>query len=426
MSPFLTEQSGAISKPPKIPWKFYGYIIVAAAFVVQIVTWGIFNSYGVFFTPLLGELGWSRATVSGAMSLSQFLIGFGSIFLGNLNDRFGPRILIIYVGVMVGIGYFLMSQVQSVWQIYLFQGFIIGIGISGTDVILLSTIARWFVKRRGLMSGIVKIGTGVGTMVLPLVITWLITAHGWRDTYSIIGVTLFIIIISSALLLRRDPTGMQLFPDGEKVIDVKDMALTESGYTMHLAMRTRQFWLMCLAYFAVFFCTLSIIVHFAPSVVETGLSESFGAAMVSIIGGASIAGRFVMGMTNDSIGSKWGLVVCFLAFVVAFIWLQFADKPWTLVVFAVIYGFCHGGFYTLMSPAVAEFFGMRSHGLILGLVVFSGSIGGSLGPLIVGKMFDTFNNYQGSFLLILILACIGCISVLFLGTGGYGTSKPES
>ena len=421
----MVQQPGSVLKQPHKPWIFYGYIVVAAAFVIQIFTWGIYNSYGVFFTPLLRDFAWSRATIAGAVSLSQFLVGLGAIFLGNLSDRFGPRILMIYIGVMVGIGYFLMSQVHSIWHLYLFQGFIIGIGISGTDVILLSTIARWFVKRRGLMSGIVKIGTGVGTMLAPLVITWLITNHEWRNTYSIIGITLFVCIIFNALLLRRDPASMQLLPDGEKVINVEDIELTESGNSLHQASKTRQFWLLCLAYFVVFFCTISIIVHFAPSVIEIGQSASFGASMISVIGGASIVGRFVMGMTNDRIGSKRALLICFSIFVAGFVWLQFANESWTLVIFAVIYGFCHGGFYTLISPTVAEFFGMRSHGLIFGIVVFSGSIGGSLGPLVIGNMFDIFNSYQGSFLLLLLLACVGLISILLSGTTGLVNSRSE-
>jgi MFS family permease len=309
-----------------------------------------------------------------------------------------------------------MSRIHSVWQLYLFQGLIIGIGLSGTDVILLSTIARWFVKRRGLMSGIVKVGTGFGTMLMPLMITLLITGYEWRTTYIIIGITVFTGIVLIALLLRRDPAGMQLLPDGENVIDVEDVQLTETGYSLQQALKTRQFWLLSLAYFAIFFCTVAIIGHFAPYVVEIGQSETFGAAMVSVIGGVSIVGRFVMGLANDKIGNKQALTICLMVFVVGFIWFQFARESWTLILFAALYGFCHGGFYTLISPAVAEFFGMRSHGTIFGLVVFFGSLGGSLGPLIIGNMFDRFDNYQASFLLVLALSFVGLFSILFSGT----------
>ena len=151
----MTNQHASLQQKPNKPRLFYGYILVAAAFGIQIVAWGMYNAYGVFFNPLLDKFGWSRATISGALSLGQMLIGIGAIFLGSLNDRFGPRILMMSCGILAGLGYFLMSQVSSIWQLYLFHGVIAGIGLSGTDVVLLSTTARWFIKRRGMMSSIV-------------------------------------------------------------------------------------------------------------------------------------------------------------------------------------------------------------------------------------------------------------------------------
>ena len=213
--------------------------------VIQIAAWGTYNAYGVFFNPLLAEFGWSRATISGALSLAQLVIGIGAIFLGNLNDRFGPRLLMTSCGILAGLGYFLMSQVNSIWQLYLFHGLIVGIGLSGTDVILLSTTARWFIKRRGMMSGIVKMGTGAGIMILPLVGTWLISGHGWRTSYAIIGITLFVLVARCAQLLRRDPAQMHQLPDGEAIRHGADVPLVEAGLSLSQAYRTRQFWMLC-------------------------------------------------------------------------------------------------------------------------------------------------------------------------------------
>ncbi|MCJ7604880.1 MAG: MFS transporter [Dehalococcoidales bacterium] len=391
--------------------------MVGAAFVIQILTWGIYNSYGVFFSALEGEFGWSRAVIAGAASSSQFLMGVGAVFLGRLNDRFGPRVLMVYVGVMVGVGYFMMSQVDSIWMLFLFQGFIIGIGISGTDVILLSTTARWFVRRRGLMSGIVKTGTGVGFLVAPLVITWLISNHGWRNTYEVVGITLFVGVILIAQVLRRDPARMGLLPDGDKVQKPEDIVTAESGSTLREAARTRQFWMLCLMFFSVFFCTMSVIVHFAPSVVDLGQTTAVGAAMISIIGGASIAGRFIMGVANDRIGSRRATVVCLVIFAASFAWLQAAREPWALGVFAVAYGFCHGGFFTLVSPLVAEFFGMKAHGTILGIIVFCGGLGGTVGPFIIGNLYDAVGDYRASFWLLLGLAATGLTAIVVSGRG---------
>lgn len=126
---------------------YYGYVVAAVAIILQVIMWGTFNTYGVFFIPLHDEFGWSRAAISGARSLTMITWGLMSIPLGNLNDRFGPRIIMVICGCFFGVGYFLISQTNYIWQLYLFHGIIVGIGVSASDVILLSTVARWFIKR---------------------------------------------------------------------------------------------------------------------------------------------------------------------------------------------------------------------------------------------------------------------------------------
>lgn len=420
----LTGQPNPRQQQNDRPRVFYGYILVATAFVIQILAWGIYNSYGIFFKPLLGEFGWSRATISGAASVSQIVMGFGAIALGKLNDRFSPRILIVFCGILAGLGYFLMSQINNIWQLYLFHGLIVGIGVSGTDVILLSTTARWFIKRRGMMSGIVKIGTGVGIMIMPLVASWLISSHGWRTSFEVIGIALFIAMVLGAQLLRRDPAQMGQLPDGEETGHRVNLQLHEAGLSLGQAVRTMRFWMLCPAFLTVLFCTFTTIVHFAPYVVDLGFSVSTGAAMVSAIGGASIIGRLVMGITGDRIGSKRALLICFIILTASFSWLQVAREIWALSIFTIVYGFSHGGFYALISPTVAEFFGTRSHGLIFGVVIFSGSVGGAIGPLVTGHIFDITASYHMAFLLLLVLAIAGFILILFSGTVQHG-SLPE-
>ena len=100
---------------------FYGYVLVATAFGLEILIWGVYNAYGIFFNPLSAEFGWSRATISGAVSVSQIFVGFGAVSLGYLNDRFGPRALMTGCAILAGLGYFLISQTETVWQLYLFH-----------------------------------------------------------------------------------------------------------------------------------------------------------------------------------------------------------------------------------------------------------------------------------------------------------------
>ena len=154
----------------------YGHIIAAACFGIQAIGVGTYISYGVFFNPLISEFGWSRAAISGASSVAFFLMGLFGIVVGRLNDRMGPRNVMAATGFLFGFGHLLMSRLFAVWQLYLFYGVIIGIGLSSVDVIALSTTARWFVRKRGIMTGIVKIGTGAGQFIIPLVASMLITS----------------------------------------------------------------------------------------------------------------------------------------------------------------------------------------------------------------------------------------------------------
>jgi MFS family permease len=146
---------------------FYGYNIVGACFVIQAVSIGAMFTYGIFFKQFQADFGWSRATISGALSLAFLIMGAVGILAGRLNDRIGPKVLIVVSGFSLGLGFMLMSRLQAPWQLYLLYGVLAGIGFSTHDVITLSTVARWFVKRRGMMSGIVKVGTGTGQVLVP-------------------------------------------------------------------------------------------------------------------------------------------------------------------------------------------------------------------------------------------------------------------
>ena len=193
---------------------FYGYNIVAAGFVIQGVVIGAMFTYGVFFKDFQSDFGWSRATISGASSLAFLIMGAAGILAGKLNDRIGPRVLIVASGISLGLGYLLMSHLQALWQLYLLYGVLGGIGFSAPDVIVLSTVTRWFVRRRGMMSGIVKVGTGAGQLLVPLIATALIAVYGWRNAYLIIGALALITLVAVAQILRRDPQGIGLQPDG--------------------------------------------------------------------------------------------------------------------------------------------------------------------------------------------------------------------
>jgi MFS family permease len=394
---------------------FYGHYIVAAGFVIQAVCIGPLFTYGVFFKQFQAELGWSRAVISGASSLAFFIMGAGGILAGRLNDRIGPRIIMVVSGTSLGLGYLLMAHMQAAWQLYFLYGIMVGIGFSTHDVITLSTVARWFIKRRGMMSGIVKVGTGAGQMLVPLIAAALIAAYGWRHAYTIIGAIALVILVAAALVLLRDPRAKGQLPDGNSAAAGESMVETaEHNLSLKKAVRTEPFWILCVAEFTIFFCLLTMIVHIVPHATDLGLSPGVAAGVLATIGGVSMVGRISMGTANDKIGGRRSLTICFIILICGLLWLQIAGQVWMLFLFAAVYGFSHGGFFTVMSPLVAELFGTGSHGLLFGLILFSGTIGGTVGPVLAGRIFDVFGSYQGVFWVLIGLALIGLILITLL------------
>ena len=389
------------------PRFFYGYVIVVAAFFIQAMTWGINNSFGVFFNPLLMEFGWLRATISGAVSMNLLVHGLVSIFMGGLNDRVGPRLIMTGCGFFLGLGYLLMTSVNTVWQLYLFFGLIAGIGLSGTDVVMLSTIARWFEKKRGTMSGLIKTGTGVGMGVLPVFVTWLITTYGWRMAFAVLGTLIFIIVISLSQFLVRDPAKKGQLPDNELDANAVKMDSGEHGLSFQETVHTRQFWTVCAVFFMFLVCAGTVLLHIVQHAIDLGISAPSASRVLATIGGVSIAGRFLMGSAGDMIGSRMALFICLLFLLVGLLWLQLAKTLWMFYVFAALYGFAHGGFFALGSPLVAALFGTRSHGLIFGIAIFSSTIGGAIGPILAGHLFDVTKSYQIVFFILAALSIIG-------------------
>ncbi len=398
----------------RAPKLFYGYIIALAAFLIMVVTWGAFYCFGVFFKPVLIEFGWTRAATSGAYSLAFVLSGFLGIFAGRLSDRLGPRIVVTGCGLFLGSGYLLMSQISTIWQLYLFYGVIVGIGLSGAYVSTVPAVSRWFVKRRGLMTGIVIAGIGAGTMVMPPLANWLISSYGWRVSYNIIGIIVLVLIILAAQFLKRDPSQLGLSPYGEGEAEQGSLNLEARGFSLQRAIHTRQFWMLCAMFLCFGVSVQAIMVHIVIHATELEISAASAANILAIIGGVSIAGRIIMGSAGDRIGNKLAITVCFILMSVALLWLLVTKELWMFYLFAVVFGFAYGGWAALISLMVAELFGLSSLGVILGAVTFGVASGEAIGPTLAGRIFDITSSYQPAFLICAGLSIIAIILAVFL------------
>jgi len=397
---------------------YYGYVIVLAAFIVIVCSYIIRYSFGVFFKPIVIEFGWTRAITSGAYTLSWFFEGLLGIAFGGLTDRFGPRAVLSFCGFFMGLGCVLLSQLSATWQLYVFYGIIFGIGISGVWVPLVSTVARWFKSRRGMMTGIVLSGMGISALIGAPLANWLISSYGWRDSFIIVGGLVGCIIILASQFLKRAPLSIEQEAN-KHVNNNADLNSTVVEFSLRKAMSTRQFWLIFTMFFCFGFGSFSIILHIVPHATDIGISAASAANILAALGGAMILGRIILGSIADKIGARQIFIIGLVIFSVTLILLLYTRELWLFYILCALQGFGHGGMGASESLLIAEIFGLRSLGIIMGVAGFGFTIGAGVGPLVTGHIFDISSSYDIAFILNAALCAIGLILTLLIRTKNY-------
>ena len=393
---------------------FYGYIIVGASFCIMTLAWGSNRTFGVFVEPMLQEFGWTRAAISGSFTINMLVMGVLALLAGKLTDSLGPRLVLAACGVLLGFSYILTSQVQAIWHFYLFFGAIGGVGMSGLLTPLMSLVVRWFWKRRSLMSGILVAGPAIGNMAMPLACSFLISSIGWRATYLFLGIAVIGIIVLGAFFIRREPAEMGLVAYGAKEGPFPGFDSLRSGFSLREAMRTRQFWLINVVSFCDLFLINVIVVHIVIHGIDLKISATRAASVLSLAAGVSIPGRIVMGAVADRIGNRPALMICLSMSISAFLMLLFARNIGMLYLFAAFYGIGLWSSGAIVSPLIAEFFGLKSHATIFSFAVFAGAIGSAVGPVIAGVFFDATGEYYWAFIVCLLVSVTAFSAVFFL------------
>ncbi len=392
---------------------FKDYAVVIAAFLIMMVSWGIYYSFGIFFKPILHEFGWTRAMTSGAFSFSWLVAGFVGIFMGGLTDKYGPRLVLSINGLLAGSGYLLMSQINEFWQLYLFYGILIGAGTS-TFTSLASTIARLYVERRTMMTGIVTVGIGIGSLFVPPLANQVILTYDWRASFITLGIVTLVVIIISAQFLKRDSAEA-----GHTVSDTNNAVIQDSVsdvklFTFKEAIVTKQFWIIFVMFFCLGFSVLTAQVHLVPYATDINISPTTAANILATIGGASIIGRVVLGGVGDRIGNQRAFILGFALMAGPVLGLVFAREIWMLFLIAAVFGIGYGDCVASESPLVATVFGLKSIGLILGVLSLAFTIGGAVGPFIAAYIFDITVSYQAAFILTAVIGAIGLVLTIIL------------
>lgn len=373
---------------------FYGWIIVLAA-ILCLSGFGVFESYGVFFKPLIDEFGWSRALTSSVFSLYAITHTISGVIMGRLTDKYDVRKVIIFGGSLVGFGLILASNINSIWSLYVFWG-IASFGSGALWVPPISTVVKWFREKRGLAVGIANSGYGISILIMAPISAILTSTYGWRTAFLILGIVFLIIISAAASLMKPNTksTDQAYAKDKDPNLSLKQTIFSKFFLTLYII------------FLFTSICFTSLLVHMIPLALDIGISTVIAALALGLTGGSSIFGTTIVGAISDRVGRQTALTFCLISQAGVLLWLIFTHNVWMLYLFAITFGFSAAGIWTVMAPLIEEIFGTENVGVNLGALATSFGIGGIIGPIMFGYVFDVSNSYQSGLIFCLLITIV--------------------
>jgi len=396
---------------------YYGWVIVAAFFIIGTIIYGALTSFGVFFKFIAAEFSLNRAATSFIFSLQNLIASILSFVGGWAVDKYGPRIVVTFIGFFTGLSLILTSQTNAMWQLFITYSLLFSV-IGAVYTIIISTVSRWFEKNRGMALGIAGSGIGMGMVAIAPFATYLIAGLGWRSAYIALGLLAWFFIIPLSRLLKvtddkRDESNYgKTYGDTEISSDDKDSNKELSAFSLKDASRTRSFWLFGSIWLLNAFGYFLVLIHLVPYATDRGIPAMEAATVLSIIGASFIAGRIIMGKLSDNIGRKMTAAMCTLLVGLSVILLLGANDLLLFYVFGFVFGFGNGGLDTAVAALVSETFGMRNIGVIAGVLQVNWGLGVVVGPLIGGLVFDINGSYFVAFLAAAIVMFIIVLLVI--------------
>ncbi|MCJ7774629.1 MAG: MFS transporter [Desulfobacterales bacterium] len=407
---------------------FYGWWVVLATNIICMLGFGTWlYSFGVFFKPMMTEFGWSRALTSGAASLRSTQGGVAGPLVGWAVDKYGARIIILFGGIVSGFGFAMMYFVNSILGFYLFYGIILSIGMSAMLYVpAFTVIAQWFSKKLSLALALLAVGAGIGGLVCAPSVAALITHFGWRVTFLIVGITIWVVVIQLSFVVKNRPAEMGLAPDGDPLDnnDSMDSAAEKSGgksyglpqpfdYTLKQAMHTSSFWILALCFFCMSFTHSTLFVHTIPFLTDIGISTTKAALSIGFLTVVSIVGRLLFGYFGDYIDKRYLLMVAYSLMAIGVMILMHTREMKTVYLFIAFFGVGFGAHIPLMPAIRAQYFGRKDLGKIQGSMSPIIMVAGTTGPILAGHLFDTTGSYNSAFMLMALLCVIAGVLVFF-------------
>jgi MFS family permease len=405
---------------------YYGWVVVAIAFVTMAIAVNARTAFSLFYPPLLEEFRWDSAQTAGAFSFGFMISAFASPITGRIADRWGPLPILQGGVLMIGLGLILASTAGSLWLIYLSLGLMIGVGsvcvgYSGQGLFL----PPWFVRRRGLALSIAFAGAGAGSILILPVLQNLIDTSGWRTASLSLGIVALVVLVPLNLLVPRGPAVLGLRPDGDpdpvvgrvarKSLRIVDAEWAATDWTLARALRTARFWWLALGYSSALYAWYAVQVHQTRYLVEIGFDSTTAAwalGWVSLIG---VPGQIALGWLSDRVGREIVWTTGCLGFAACYgLLILMGHHPhwgW-LVLMIVAQGLLGYGITSVYGAIPVEIFEGRSYGTIYGVLMVATIGGGALGPWMTGWLRDWTGNYQAGFALAAVVSVISALSIV--------------
>ena len=396
---------------------FHGWFIVAIALVIMTVTYGIYQSWPVFYVAILNTYGWNRAETALIFSAASLVYTFGSPLSGFLFDKFGPRRQFTIAAILIGLGLVGCSRATEIWQFALLYAGLVALGTALTGFVPnLALVSGWFEKRRATAVGIAQMGTRDSFLLMPL-IQMAITGLGYQNAYLVLAISVIIINIPIAQFLRARPQDMGLLPDGQTNDDEKqgtdsddkdshivnkEWAATE--WTLSKVLKKYQFWAIFVLLSGGGFAFTALLSHFVALITDAGYTAEFAASVLAVFAVTSIIGRacgFVSDIIGREITTTFCVVLMFASLPILLI-TKDTSTPWLLYVFVFFYGFGGGMNSPSFTAAAADLFHGKRFGTIFGTANMGFGLGSSIGTFLYGYIYDTTGTYNIAIILTMI------------------------
>lgn len=376
--------------------------IVAAVTFVTIIGGAAFNSLpGLLIDPLHTEFDWSRGEIGLAVSIDMALYGLTAPFAAALMDRFGIRRVVVVALGAVAAGALASVWMTAAWQLMVYWGVLVGLGSGSMAMAFSATVThRWFVARRGLVTGILTAAGASGQLVFLPLCAWIIDAHGWRPASVTVALAALVVVPFVWLLMRDHPADVGLAPYGGKYVEKPAPARGAASRTVRVlfdAARTGPFWLLAGTFAICGASTNGLIrTHFVPSAHDHGMPITAAASLLAVIGIFDIIGTVFSGWLTDRFDARRLLAVYYALRGISLLFLPMLMAPTVhppMVFFIVFYGL---DWVATVPPTLAlcrEQYGEDS-AIVFGWVLASHQVGAAVVAFLGGVARDRFGSYD--------------------------------